>query len=65
MVAFAFYILMHVIPRLDPEKMKTRTDLYSVRAGYTCFVAGIAILALWAIGVAIIGVTEQLRAPSC
>jgi hypothetical protein len=58
---FADRLLMERIPKYDPESTKTRTDVYSMRAAYASFVTGLLILAIWAVGVAVLGFIAGLR----
>ena len=58
---FADALLMKRIPQFDPATMKTRTDLYSMRAAYASFIVGLVILAVWALGVVVLGVIATLR----
>lgn len=60
-VAFARYLLMDAIPKIDSELVKTRTDIYAVRAAFASFMVGLAMLAVWACGVAVLGVIAGIR----
>jgi hypothetical protein len=58
---FGYYLLRNVVPSLGTDNTKPRTDLHMLRAGYASFVAGVAVIILWAIGTAVVGVTAGLR----
>ena len=61
LIVFANHLLMDRIPKCDPELVKTRTDIYGMRAAYAAFLVGLAILAVWAIGVATLGLIVGIR----
>jgi hypothetical protein len=60
-VAFAKHLLMHAIPRIDPEVTKTRTDIYSTRAAYVGFIVGVLMLGVWALGITALGIMAGIR----
>jgi hypothetical protein len=60
-VAFARNLLMDTIPKIDPDLVKTRTDIYAVRAAFASFMVGLSILAVWACGVAVLGIVAGIR----
>lgn len=61
MISCGKNLLLNVIPKIDPEKNKTRTDLFVIRASYACYMVGIAILAIWGLGVAVLGIIAGIR----
>jgi hypothetical protein len=61
MISCARNLLLNVIPKLDPEVNKTRTDIFVIRASYACFMVGVVILAIWAIGVTVLGIIAGIR----
>jgi hypothetical protein len=60
-IRFANRLLMERIPQHDPATVKTRTDIYSMRAAYASFIVGLLILALWAVALAALGVIAGLK----
>jgi hypothetical protein len=60
-IAFARRLLMDEIPKIDGDLVKTRTDIYAVRAAFACFMLGLSMLAVWACGVAVLGVIAGIR----
>ncbi len=58
---FATRLLMHTIPKIDPEVTKTRTDIYLTRVAYVGFIVGVIMLGLWALGVTALGVVAGIR----
>jgi hypothetical protein len=60
-VAFAKHLLMHAIPKIDPEATKTRTDVYSARAAYVTFIVGVLMLGVWTLGVTALGIMAGIR----
>jgi hypothetical protein len=60
-VAFAKRMLMDEIPKIDPEVTKTRTDIYAVRSAYACFIVGVIMFAVWALGITALGIMAGIR----
>jgi hypothetical protein len=60
-VAFAKHLLLHAIPKIDPEATKTRTDIYSTRAAYLGFIVGVLMLGVWALGITALGILAGIR----
>jgi len=58
---FADTLLMKRIPQYDPTTTKTRTDIYSMRAGYASFIVGLAVLTLWTLAIAVLGFIAALK----
>lgn len=50
---FADSLLMERIPEATCERI--RTDVYSMRAAYVTFLAGVVILCLWAVVIMVLG----------
>ena len=61
LLLFADRLLMRRIQAANPEGTKVRTDVYSLRAAYACFVVGLAIMALWALCFAAFSLIAGIR----
>ena len=60
-IKFGRHLLMDAIPKIDAELVKTRTDIFAVRAAFASFMVGLSILVIWACGITALGILAGIR----
>lgn len=61
LIWFSHHLLMRAIPQIDGELIKTRTDIFAMRAAYACFIVGLAVAGLWSLGLTVLGLIAGIR----